>query len=343
MTDVATAAGFKSLQTLSNTFKELFHRQPIDLRRRTPNQRHPETSPTVSLLISYRPPYDWERILSDLQARAIDGVEQIINGSYRRTFSFEGNSGIVDVSNDPVRRRLYAKIRFPSVRALAPVLMRLRRLFDLNADTSAIEKYLSNDRQLAKIIEKRPGLRVPGAWEGFELAVRAVLGQQITVRGAQQLAGKLVRLCHGSSEGLHGLPLNYVFPLPSQLANADLSQIGMPDSRRNTLRSLTTAVIADPGFFEAGASLDLIIRKLRAVPGIGEWTAQYIALRAFGAHDAFPATDVVILRGARELGGTVISSDQLIQRAEPWRPWRSYAAQHLWAAGGEKGLASSTA
>jgi AraC family transcriptional regulator of adaptative response / DNA-3-methyladenine glycosylase II len=335
MTDVAAAAGFDSLQTLSHTFKELFHRQPADLRHRRPNQSA-ETSSTVSLFMSYRPPYDWEHILSHLQARAIDGVEQIVNGAYSRTFSFEGDSGIVDVSNDPVRRVLNAKIRFPSVHSLAPVLLRLRRLFDVNADTSAIEKHLSNDKQLAKLIEKRPGLRVPGAWDGFELAVRAVLGQQITVRGAQQLAGKLVRLCHGPSEGLRALPLNYVFPSPSQLAAADLSEIGMPDSRRNTLKHLAAAVTADPTFFEATDSLDLIIRKLRAVPGIGEWTAQYIALRAFRANDAFPATDVVILRGAKELGGNVISPDELIQRAEQWRPWRAYAAQHLWAAGGEK-------
>jgi AraC family transcriptional regulator, regulatory protein of adaptative response / DNA-3-methyladenine glycosylase II len=336
ITDVAAAAGFDSLQTLTNTFKELFHRQPADLRHRRPNQRHPATSSTVSLFISYRPPYDWEHILSHLQARAIDGVEQIISGTYRRTFSFEGDSGIVDVSNDPVRRGLNAKIRFPCVRALAPVLSRLRRLFDVNADTSAVEKYLSNDKQLARLIERRPGLRVPGAWEGFELAVRAVLGQQITVRGAQQLAGKLVRLCHGPSEGLRALPLEYVFPSPSQLAAADLSQIGMPDSRRNTLKSLAAVVIADPAFFEATDSLDLIIQKLRAVPGIGEWTAQYIALRAFGANDAFPATDVVILRGAKELRGIVMSPEELVQRAESWRPWRAYAAQHLWATGGEK-------
>jgi AraC family transcriptional regulator, regulatory protein of adaptative response / DNA-3-methyladenine glycosylase II len=336
MTDIAAAAGFDNLQTLTSTFKELFHRQPADLRHRRRNQNLPETPSTVSLLISYRPPYDWEHILSHLQARAIDGVEQIISETYRRTFSFEGNAGTVDVSNDPVRRGLNAKIRFPSVCALAPVLLRLRRLFDVYADTSAIENHLSNDKQLAKLIEKRPGLRVPGAWDGFELAVRAVLGQQITVRSAQQLAGKLVRLCHGSSENLQGIPLNYVFPSPSQLASADLSEIGMPDNRRNTLKSLAAAVVADPAFFEATESLDIIVRKLRSVPGIGEWTAQYIALRAFRATDAFPATDVVILRGAKELGGIAISPDELVQGAEPWRPWRAYAAQHLWVVGGEK-------
>ena len=132
--------------------------------------------------------------------------------------------------------------------------------------------------------------------------MRAVLGQQITVRGAQQLAGKLVQLCHGPSEGLRNLPLNYVFPSPPQLAAADLSEIGMPNSRRNTLKNLAAAVIADPAFFDAADPLDLVIRKLRAVPGIGEWTAQYIALRAFRANDAFPATASLFFGALKNLG-----------------------------------------
>jgi AraC family transcriptional regulator of adaptative response / DNA-3-methyladenine glycosylase II len=336
MTDVAAAAGFDSLQTLTKTFKKLFHRQPADLRHRRPNQRHPGTSSTVSLFISYRPPYDWDHILSHLQARAIDGVEQVISGSYKRTFSFEGSSGMIHVSNNPVRTGLDVKIHFPSVRSLAPVLLRLRHMFDVHADISAIEKHLSNDKGLAKLIEKWPGLRVPGAWDGFELAVRAVLGQQITVRNAQQLAGKLVKLCHGPSGDLQDNPVKYVFPSPSQLAAADLTEIGMPDSRRNTLKSLAAAVMENPAFFEAAGSLDVILRKLRAVPGIGEWTAQYIALRAFRKTDAFPATDVVILRGAKVLRGIVVGPDELIHQAEKWRPWRAYAAQHLWVAGGER-------
>lgn len=336
MTDVAAAAGFDSLQTLTNTFEKLFHRQPADLRHRRHNRSLPKTSSAASLFISYRPPYDWEHILSHLQARAIDGIEEILSGSYRRTFSYEGGSGIIHASNNPIRRGLDVKIHFPSVRSLAPVLLRLRHLFDVHADITAIEKHLSSDKQLAKLIEKWPGLRVPGAWDGFELAVRAVLGQQITVRSAQQLAGKLVRVCHGPSENLQDESLKYVFPSPSQLAAADLTLIGMPDSRRNTLRSLAAAVMEDPAFFDVAGSLDVILRKLRAVPGIGEWTAQYIALRAFRKTDAFPATDVVILRGAKVLRGIVVSPDELVQQAEKWRPWRAYAAQHLWVAGGEK-------
>jgi AraC family transcriptional regulator of adaptative response / DNA-3-methyladenine glycosylase II len=336
MTDVAAAAGFDSLQTLTNTFKKLFHRQPADLRHRKHNRSVPETSSTVSLFISYRPPYDWDHILSHLRARAIDGVEQIISGSYKRTFSFEGSSGMIHVSNNPARSGLDVQIHFPSVRSLAPVLLRLRRLFDVYADITAIEKHLSNDKQLASLIEKWPGLRVPGAWDGFELAVRAILGQQITVRSAQQLAGKLVRLCHGPSEDLQDNSLKYIFPSPSQLAAADFTEIGMPDSRRKTLKSLAAAVMEDPAFFEVAGSLNVILRKLRAVPGIGEWTAQYIALRAFRKTDAFPATDVVILRGAKLLRGIVMGPDELVHQAEQWRPWRAYAAQHLWVAGGER-------
>jgi AraC family transcriptional regulator, regulatory protein of adaptative response / DNA-3-methyladenine glycosylase II len=336
MSDIAIAAGFSGLQEFNGVFKELFRREPGDLRRKKRKQSLPETSCVVSLSIRYRPPYDWDHILSHLRARAIDGVEQIVDGTYRRTFSIEGHSGIVEVSNDPLRHRLEAKIRYSSVTSISPVVSRLRRLFDVHADIELINGHLSTDKQLAKLLERQPGLRVPGAWDGFELAVRAILGQQVTVRAAQQLAGKLVRLCHGPADDLRDDTLHCVFPSPAQLVAADLSAFGMPTARKGTLKGFASAVVADDAFFEPFGSLDETIRKLRMIPGIGEWTAQYIALRAFHMTDAFPATDVVILRGTVELGGDAMSPDQLVRRAEQWRPWRAYAAQHLWAAGGRK-------
>lgn len=336
MSEVAIAAGFGCIQEFDSVFQKLFRKGPGDLRRKKRRNSRPEGSSAVSLSIPYRPPYDWDQILLHLRARAIEGVEEIVDGVYRRTFSIEGHSGIVEVSNDLLRHRLEARIRFSSATSISPVMSRLRRLFDAHADTELISDHLSTDKQLAKLIERHPGLRVPGAWDGFELAVRAILGQQITVRAAQQLAGKLVTLCHGPCYELSDETLQYVFPSPVQLVAANLSALGMPTTRKSTLMRLASAAIADGKFFEPSGSLDETLRKLRMLPGIGEWTAQYIALRAFHMTDAFPATDVVILRGTAELGGDTMSPAQLIRRAEQWRPWRAYAAQHLWAAGGMK-------
>jgi AraC family transcriptional regulator, regulatory protein of adaptative response / DNA-3-methyladenine glycosylase II len=338
MTEVAMASGFGSLRRFNDTFKKLYHRPPSELRRRKQVQKVASSpdSPEVSLVLSYRPPYDWERILAHLRARAIDGIEEITDGKYKRTISVQGMNGLVEVANKPERHCLEVKIHFPTLRTLSSIALRLRQLFDTQADVNLIEAHLSNDTAMAELVARHPGLRVPGAWDGFELAVRAILGQQITVRAAQQLAGKLVRLCGEPLADFNASGLGYIFPSLSRLAAADLGAIGMPNSRKNTLRRFAETVIANPNFFDASATLEETVSKLRCVPGIGEWTAHYIALRAFRETDAFPATDVVILRGATELEGAPLTTKELLHRAKRWRPWRAYAAQHLWAAGGQK-------
>ena len=336
MAEVAMAAGFGSLRRFNDAFRTLYHRPPSELRR---SVRAPSDSPAaapVVLHLSYRPPYDWEAMLTYLRARAIDGVEFVENGIYRRTISREGGHGMVAVAHAPDRHALIATIRFPSVRALQSLVTRVRHLFDVGADVDAITGHLVKDETLAPLIALRPGLRTPGCWDGFELAVRAVLGQQITVEAARRLASKLVLLCGDPVRDSSDSRLARTFPSASCLATADLGAIGMPKARRATVKALAQAAVANPRLFHPLGSIDESIAQLRAIPGIGEWTAQYIALRALREPDAFPATDIGILQGAARLDGVLSTAPELIRRAEAWRPWRAYAAQYLWTVNGGK-------
>ena len=337
MAEVAMAAGFGSLRRFNEAFRTLYHRPPRELRRRT-MRATPDSSAVapVMLHISYRPPYDWEAMLAYLSARAIEGMEFVENGIYRRTVSHEGGHGMVAVAHAPDRNTLIATIRFPCVRALQAIVTRVRHLFDVGADVDTITSHLAKDKTLAPLIASRPGLRTPGCWDGFELAVRAVLGQQITVEAARQLGSKLVLLCGDPVRNASDPRLARTFPSARCLATVDLSTIGMPASRRATLKALAQAAVANPRLFEPGSigSIEESIAQLRAIRGIGEWTAQYIALRALREPDAFPATDIGILRGAAHLDGVLPTAPQLIRRAEAWRPWRAYAAQYLWTAAG---------
>ncbi len=328
MVDIAAASGFGSVRRFNDAFQRLYHRSPRQLRI---TKRLAPTA--VTLRLGYRPPYDWEAMLSFLAARAIAGVELIENGRYSRSIAIGDAAGSVTVA--PGHNALVATIRFPNVRALLSIVARLRRLFDLDADVQAIGAHLQRDAGLAPLIARRPGLRTPGTWDGFELAVRAVLGQQITVTAARRLAGKLVALAGGqiAPEVSGHEQLTHTFPTPAQVAATDLAGFGMPRARIHALQSLARAAAADTKLFEACGAYDDVIQRLRALPGFGEWTAQYWALRALRDNDAFPAGDVALLRSPAVANGTRLTPKALLARAEAWRPWRAYAAQHLWTAG----------
>jgi AraC family transcriptional regulator of adaptative response / DNA-3-methyladenine glycosylase II len=254
---------------------------------------------------------------------------------YARTVVQDGETGTVTIAHLPAAMSLAATIRFPSVRALPAIVARIRRLFDLGADVAAIDAHLAKDTLLAPMIARRPGLRAPGAWDGFELAARAILGQQVTVEAGRQLASKLVRLRGSVARATDtGDPsLTLTFPSAKDIASADLSTIGMPNARRQALVALAKAAAADPHFFEPQNTLDETVARLRTITGIGDWTAHYIALRAMREPDAFPSTDVALLGAAAVERGTRPSPSELLERAERWRPWRAYAAQHLWTRG----------
>ena len=330
MAEVALASGFNSVRRFNETFLEMFGRSPATLRHARGGQREPGE---LSVRLAYRPPYDWDAMLAFLAARAIPGVETVTGSTYRRTIAIGGHSGVVSVAPAD-KNRINVSVRFPNIAALPQVIARVRRVFDLAADPDAIGAHLSLDPVLAPLVSARPGLRVPGAWDGFELAVRAIFGQQITVPAATKLLGRLVEahgevlVAAGDGEGL-----SHLFPTPARLAAADLSALGMPRARAMSVTSLAAALVADPMIFGRGASLEDAIGKLRSLPGIGEWTAQYIAMRELREPDAFPAADVGLLRAMTSASGRRPSPAELMAQAERWRPWRAYAALHLWAAG----------
>ena len=330
MTEVALAAGFSSLRRFNETFRDLFHRPPSSLRRKS--SATPEAG--VTLRLRYRPPYDWDSLLNHLRARAIPGVELVENSTYMRTVEIDNHGGTVEVSHQPERQSLRVTIHFPRVQSLPAIVARVRRLFDLGADIETIDAHLSRDPLLAPLVAQRPGLRAPGGWDGFELAVRAILGQQISVIAARRLAGQLVEL-HGRPVpkryfSHHGLMRT--FPTAERLAKAKSLGLGMPAARQASLKALAETAAADPNLFRPFGTIDEAIARLRTIRGVGEWTAHYIALRALREPDAFPASDIGLLRGAAVLDGARPSPASLLNRAETWRPWRAYAAQHLWAA-----------
>jgi AraC family transcriptional regulator of adaptative response / DNA-3-methyladenine glycosylase II len=335
MAEVALAAGFGSLRRFNETFQALYGRPPGALRRRSVAEAGPGAlaEAGVTLRLRYRPPYDWPAMLGFLAARAIEGVERVDGQVYRRTLTEEGQPGILEVRHEADRDSLAATIRHPSLRALPAIVARLRRVFDLGADIETIGGHLSRDPVMAALVAARPGLRAPGGWDGFELAVRAILGQQVTVSAARGLAGRLVQLCgEPLPVGTGGPGLLRAFPTPGQVAAADLAALGMPRARRAALGALAEAALADPRLFQPFGDIEAAVARLRRIPGVGDWTAHYIALRALRETDAFPASDLGLLRGAAAADGSRPSPAELLRRAEPWRPWRAYAAQHLWAA-----------
>jgi AraC family transcriptional regulator of adaptative response / DNA-3-methyladenine glycosylase II len=333
MTEVAMAAGFGSLRRFNEIFLNLFHRPPSSLRRKSA-ARH--EGKDVALRLRYRSPYDWDSMLAFLKTRAVPGVELVDNGRYLRTVEVDGAMGSIEVTHLPDRESLGVSIRFPEVRLLPSIVARVRRLFDLGADIETIGDHLSIDPMLAPLVAQRPGLRAPGGWDGFEIAVRAVLGQQISVVAARKLAGQLVAL-HGRAVPKSFLihqDLSHVFPTAKRLVSAAAIGLAMPAARLATLKAVAEATFADPNLFRTSGSIEETIARLSTIRGIGEWTAQYIALRAIRETDAFPATDIGLLRSLALMDGKKGTPANLLNRAESWRPWRAYAAQHLWAADG---------
>ena len=343
MTEVALAAGFGSIRRFNATFQALYDRPPRALRRLRADDAERSAAGGITLMLAYAPPYDWNAVLGFLATRAIAGIEHVEGTArYHRTVALDGAQGTISVEPDQSGKGLRATIRFPRVGAIAGIVARLRRVFDLSADPRAIGTHLGSDPILAPLIARRPGLRVPGAWDGFETAIRAVLGQQVTVTAAVKLAGKLVA---GFGDPMPESPLpllTHTFPSADRLAHADLRVLGMPGARAAALSSLAAAAMADPALFSPSQTLETAVTRLRAVRGIGEWTAQYIAMRALREPDAFPAADIGLMRALTPPGEPRPDAATILARAEAWRPWRAYAAQHLWTSGADGGSSAPT-
>jgi AraC family transcriptional regulator of adaptative response / DNA-3-methyladenine glycosylase II len=328
MSDVALAAGFSSVRRFNEAMRAAFGAAPTALRRAS------GPSPGVggiTLRLSFRPPFDGDALVSFLAARAVPGVEAVSEGIYRRTAELEGSAGLVEAVVDDGRGALLVRLSgFPPAVALEAA-RRAGRLFDLDADPAAIAAHLGSDPLLAPLLARRPGLRVPGAWDPFETSVRTILGQQVSVRAARTLAARLVaRFGRPLPPDLAVEGLTHLFPAADDLAEADVASIGLPARRGETIRSLAREVALGRIDLGPAASLEEAEGRLAGIAGIGPWTARLIALRALGEPDALPAGDLGLRKALAAGGGPLPSPADVTARARAWRPWRSYALIHLW-------------
>ena len=322
--EVAFAAGFGSVRRFNGQIRRTYRRTPSELRRLA-RQVPPVEPGCYRFRLSYRPPYDWNSVLAFLRARATPGVEVVDDVSYRRTIVVDRQPGVIAVSRHDSGTALDVDVRFPDPRALLSIVERVRRLFDLGADPAVIAGHLHLDPLLRGLLARHPGIRTPGAWDGFELAVRAIVGQQISVRGATTLAGRLASLWGTAIDG--GAGLMRLFPTPMQLMHAAVERAGVMPARADTIRSLARAVASGAIVLDSRTDVRATVAALLAVPGIGTWTAEYVAMRALGEPDAFPSGDLVLRRMAGDL-----TARALDRRSDAWRPWRSYAVMLLWEA-----------
>ena len=285
--------------------------------------------------LAYTGAFDWPAVLRFLSARAVEGVELVDAGVYRRTVRCGDGPGILEVAHDEANRVLVATlVRFdsPHLREDDDTrVQRVRWMFDLDAPLATINAHLARDPSMAPLVAARPAVRVFRGWDPFEVAVRSIIGQQVSVARARHLNGVLVQRCRA---GAGIMPLRCLFPTPEEVMAADLSAMGMPGARVATIAAVAQASLDNPRLFDRGESIEDTVARLRAIRGVGDWTAHYIAMRACGEPDAFPASDVGLLRGAADASGRRPTPRELSARAEAWRPWRAYAAHHLWAADG---------
>ena len=330
MTRVAHAAEFPSVRRFNAAIRQAYGRTPTALRREARDTRAVPADAALVLRLPFRPPYDWSGLLKFIARRATPGVEAVGPGTYERTIAVNGTRGSIEVTRPGWKNHLLLRVRVPDAAPLAVIVERVRRMFDLGADPREIQARLRSDRRLRAALAARPGIRVPGAWDAFELSVRAILGQQVSVRAATTLAGRLARAWGepiGAPDGEDRL--SRLFPTPEALAGADLPAIGLPPARARAVRDLAQAVAGGEIRLTTVADPDEVARTLTRIAGIGPWTAQYIAMRALGEPDAFPASDLG-LRRALSSGRRLMSSTDLARHAERWRPWRAYAAMLLW-------------
>ena len=327
--DVGFAAGFGSVRQFNRAVRDVFRTTPTDLRRRRRRGDRLPAAAGLELRLPYRPPLDWDGAVGFLAARAIPGVEQVDGGAYRRTIAADDGAGVLELRPGDASHAVL-RLHGVAVDGLIHVVDQARHILDLDADPAPIRRRLRRDPLLRPLVDRRPGLRVPGAWDPFEVGVRAILGQQVSVRGAGTLAGRLVERL-GPRADVEAAPgLTRLFPSPDVVARAQLRAIGLPAVRAETVRGFARAVAGGELVLDASAGLERTVAALRAIPGIGPWTAHYVAMRACGERDAFPDGDLGLRRAAGN--GAPLAAAELAGRAEGWRPWRAYAAMQLWTA-----------
>ena len=325
--DIAAASGFSSLRRFHSAFRETFGRTPGALRASARDPRSNGAAPGrgISLQLAVRAPYDWNATFAFLAVRAIPGVESVVNGVWRRAIVTKRRVILVEATPDASGRALHVRLSEPPGGDLATIVERVRRVFDLGANPAEIGAHLSSDPLLLDLVRARPGLRQPTVWHPFEACVRAIVGQQISVKAATTILGRIARECGKEAPGFEEWGITHVFPLPDALANSKLTTVGLPASRRDTIRELSRRIVED----ETVLTGEDAATRLRAIRGIGDWTVSYLRLRGFGDPDVFLSGDLGVRR-ALSANGKLPKPTDLEKQAERWRPWRSYAVLYLW-------------
>ena len=331
MREISLAAGYGSVRRFNDAFRKSYGRTPRELRKVRDDIEAVERGARLTVRLPYREPFSWDSVLEFFTHRATPGVESVAGGVYRRTVSIDGEHGVLEVQ--PADKPGFLALTLTGIKtpALFEAVQRAREMFDLDAPVAEIRSVLEADPELRKRLRRLPGPRVTGAWDGFELTVRAILGQQVSVAAATTLAGRIA--------AKYGVPLDapdetsrdalsHLFPTPAKLARARFSGVGLTTSRAETIRGLARAVVRGDVHFDFAQDVDEFCEALKAIKGIGDWTAQYVAMRVLKNPDAFPASDLGLLKAIE--APKRMTPMQLESRAEAWRPWRAYAAMLLW-------------
>lgn len=326
LSEIAFVAGFGSIRQFNDSMQAAFGCNPTDLRRR--GEPVPAGKGGIALRLSHRRPFDARALLTYLGDRAVPGVEQVIDGHYRRTIALGHSIGTVELEPIAGKAVVSLRLHIDDLRDLALVVQRCRNLLDLDVDPAAVSEVLGADPALAAIVRARPGLRVPGTVDGWETAVRAILGQQVSVAAARTLASRLVQAL-GTPLAEPEPNLTHLFPRPEAVAEADLHSLGITRARAATLRGLAGAVLRGEISLDGSADREDVQARLLALPGIGPWTVSYIAMRALRDPDAFLPGDLGVRRAAERMGLDP-NPRRLEAYAERWRPWRAYAVLYLW-------------
>jgi AraC family transcriptional regulator, regulatory protein of adaptative response / DNA-3-methyladenine glycosylase II len=325
-TQVAYASGFGSVRQLNRACQEIFRAPPHELRARRRRHDRLAADGGLALRLPFYGPLDWDTMLGYFAGRAIPGVEHVADGSYRRTIVVDGDPGVLELAPGGPDH-LLLRAHLPHWEGLIHVVERARRIVNLGADIHAANSFLRADPAIGPLVTARPGLRPPGTWDPFEIGVRAIIGQQVSVAGATTVTGRVVAR-HGTPvPGLGSFGLRHVFPSPEHLADADLDGLGLTGARVAAIHAFAAAVAKDEVRLDGSVGLDELVRSISAVRGLGPWTANYLALR-IGERDAFPAADLGLQRALARPERP--STAELAAQAEHWRPWRAVAAIHLW-------------
>ncbi len=329
MADVCFNAGFNSIRRFNEAIKKAYLETPSQLRSRLNKQL--QTS-ELTILLSYRPPFDWQGMLAFFRLRQLPGIELVTDDSYQRSITLENTAGWIEVSEVPEKHALKLRVAIDDLSLLNKVIKKVRKIFDLDADMPTIHQHLASDPLLANQIAQSPGIRLPGCWDIFEFSIRAILGQQVSVKAATTLAGRIAKQYGKPLDSEHPT-LNYCFPSATELSQASFESIGLTQSRIDTLKRWVAFYLEQHEIFSQYQSLSALEQTLTSIKGIGPWTVNYLAMRGLSDPNAFPASDLGVIKAlssSQDPHSKKLTTKQILAMAAQWQPWRAYATIYLW-------------